>query len=197
MPDSNGQSLTSNAVPNEEGLMTMTNGRRFIWSFPVIRAVVVLALLLSLSGCTTVKPRPIRTVPEISGSKEMADTEEGSPVLRFDGIYQSEREADGQPAYWSYVRFYADGAVIEVGSTGDPLQIRKWFTKENNGNKNFSRGRYEIKDDQVAFSTTSDSGTVDYEGAVHKDGLVLRSYSHINEYRATRTYRFVHLSEGS
>lgn len=110
--------------------------------------------------------------------------------LHFDGLYQSEKIDNS----WKYARFYEDGTVITVSSTGSPVKISRWFKKENIANKNFSRGRYEIKNGRLVFSSTSAYGTVDYEGVIQDDELILNLHSHINDHRSKGTYRFVQIS---
>jgi hypothetical protein len=73
----------------------------------------VTLLLVLVAGCAT---------PSIRS----ADT-----VLRYDGIYSSLGEESGD--YWYYLRFFSDGTVITVSSTGQPEEFRKWFYKEHYG----------------------------------------------------------------
>ncbi len=105
--------------------------------------------------------------------------------LRFDGLYQSVQRHD----YWRYLRFYDDGLVLSVSSTGpEPSKIARWFSRENK-EKN-SHGTYSLTGRQIMFAATSTSGTVDYEGTVEGDTMVLKSYSHINGNRGVTQYDF-------
>ena len=106
-------------------------------------------------------------------------------TLRYDGVYRSKRIAD----YWNYLRFYSDGTVIEVSSTGKPKDLRKWFSKDNASHP--SIGKITIKGNHLSFSVVSTEGTVDYTGEIRENRIRLRSYSHINEHRATRVYSFI------
>ena len=58
-----------------------------------------------------------------------------SGSLRYDGVYYL-------PAgdYTRYIRFYADGTVITVSSTGSIAQIKNWF----NADGDVSKGMYRI-----------------------------------------------------
>lgn len=116
--------------------------------------------------------------------------------LQYNGIYQSEKKDTA----WSYLRFYADGTVISVPSTGNPPELIRWFKKENISNNSFSSGCYEIKGNQVAFSTTGiiseegATGTVEYRGQIVNNILVLNTHSLINGFQNTERYNFVQLS---
>ncbi len=115
--------------------------------------------------------------------------------LQYDGIYQSQVINDGGAPFWQYVRFYEDGTVISVSSTGTPAEISIWFKKENIANGTFAHGQFEINDSQLIFTTTSANGTVDYVGTFQDEVLTLNSHSNINDVSATRTYTFVQISE--
>ena len=115
----------------------------------------------------------------------------GAQALRFDGIYKSERN----DKYWYYLRFYADGAVLTVSSTGSPSEVIRWFRKEDVTSKGLSHGRYAIRASRVSFPSTSKEGIVDYEGNAEGVLLKLSSYSHVNGHRASRTYSFIQLAE--
>lgn len=90
---------------------------------------------------------------------------------RMEGLYQSELIDD----CWEYLRFYPDGIVIEVPSTGTPGEIRRWFRRPFD-----SWGKYEIQGSTIQFSITSPSGVVEYRGEVQGTALILDSFSHIN-----------------
>jgi hypothetical protein len=162
-----------------------------------------LSLLLALivaavsQGCAPVEVDQEDASPATQGDElrppEKSDRCEQStaPRLQFDGVYQTEKVED----HWHYLRFYDDGTVITVSSTGDPAVIAGWFKKENVESKSLPHGRYEIEGGRLAFSSTSAHGRVDYEGVFQGDTLTLNVYSHINDHRGTRRYSFVQLSE--
>jgi len=101
-----------------------------------------------------------------------------------------------------YVRFYPDGFVMTVCSTGTPQQIMRWFRREQAG-ASFSTGSYlnnykrnNLK--MISFSSTCGVGTVDYAGEVSLIGesvLRLDSYSRINGHKATREYQFIQIED--
>lgn len=115
------------------------------------------------------------------------------PHCRFNGVYQSEKSEIDDVDCWLYTRFYEDGTVITVSSTGTPVEIARWFKKDHIKHKNLSHGLYKIKDGRLTFSSTSAEGTVDYKGTIQKDVLFLDLHSHINGCRSKRTYRFVQI----
>jgi hypothetical protein len=105
----------------------------------------------------------------------------GAPAIRYDGLYC---EANGNST--SYLRFYSNGTVISVSSTGTPDQIVRWFNApyENSG-------IYTIAGDTVSFETTSSHGKVAYRGKILADRLVLDTHSYINGRNAkAREYIF-------
>ncbi|MGH9300112.1 MAG: hypothetical protein ACRDZT_09360 [Acidimicrobiales bacterium] len=120
--------------------------------------------------------------PDSKGQDTLADP---SAVL-FNGVY---RAMHGD--YSSYLRFYADGVVLEVGSTGSPTDVGQWLGRDRD---DLGRGRYTLNGSTVRFAVTSGAGTVDYEGNVDESGrLELRSHSHINGHRSQNEYSFVHV----
>ncbi|SFL06269.1 hypothetical protein [Lysobacter sp. cf310] len=96
------------------------------------------------------------------------------------------------PTHYLYLRFYPDGRVISVSSTGTPEQIAGWFDHTHDG---VSQGRYRIEGDRLHFSTRSGAGSVDYDGRIDADTLQLNSHSHINGRDNTHTLRFVAMPE--
>ncbi len=98
----------------------------------------------------------------------------GNQKLRFDGVYQSKRIGN----YRGYVRFYPDGTVITVTSSGRHSDLRAWFTKKHDG---VSVGKITLKGGDLSFSCASPFGTVDYHGEINSNNIHLRSYSHIND----------------
>lgn len=95
----------------------------------------------------------------------------------------SETEVDDGVTYYSYLRFYPDGTVIGVTSSGTPTDLRRWFNKPYE-----NTGTYSFKDASITFSLTSPEGTVDYEGSIVRRLLTLNLHSHINGYRSVITY---------
>jgi hypothetical protein len=130
-----------------------------------VRKILILGLAAILTSCAMMRNH-------------------GTVALRFDGVYQSERVED----YWNYLHFYPDGTVITVSSTGQPEDLRTWFTKEHVG---VSIGKVTRKGGRVSFSATSSDGSVDYDGRLVGDQVHLDSYSHINGHRSSDVFKFV------
>lgn len=110
--------------------------------------------------------------------------------LRYDGIYRSEpsRPMGSSTDYWEYLRFYSDGSVISVSSTGQPKDLRAWFSKEAPG---VSLGKVATQGNRLSFTAVNTSGSVDYSGEVDGDRMCLRTRSHINEHQESKAYVFV------
>ena len=87
---------------------------------------------------------------------------DSSNVL-FDGFYQTKAYIDKEDndTTYSYLRFYADGKVINVTSEGTAFDLKDWF---NLNMKNLSVGNYQVRRKRIYFSTTSGAGTVIYKG---------------------------------
>ncbi|BCM88662.1 hypothetical protein IAD21_00503 [Abditibacteriota bacterium] len=128
-------------------------------------------------------------------------------MLRFNGLYCSplneDRANDMVLFYRDYFRFYEDGSIIAVVSTGTPLEVARWFYK---GAQQASTGIYAIEGTSIAFSTRSNDGgpdrgeefnghslqvVVSYEGTIGEHTLNLHSHSHANGHEATKIYEFV------
>jgi hypothetical protein len=112
----------------------------------------------------------------------------GEDRLRYDGLYRATNSALGSADYSAYLRFYPDGEVIKVSSTGKPEDLRKWFSKEHAG---VSRGTVIIQGNRVSFSAVSTEGVVDYTGEIEGDRIRLDSFSRINQNRSSEIYVFV------
>lgn len=108
-------------------------------------------------------------------------------MIRLDGFYTCP-----QKDFTKYLRFYRDGTVVSVSSTGTAKQISGWFTKENS---TVSKGRCEVAGSRIEFSARSSEGTVDYAGTIGSGGeeLHLHSHSQINGHEAYAVYRFSHV----
>lgn len=134
------------------------------------KVYVLLLLLVMLTGCA-------RLTAFFLG-----------PDVRHDGIYQTEPRTKGEHTTRRYLRFYPDGTVIAVTSTGLPHHLKRWFKR---GQPDRSEGEYRIDEQQIVFSTTSPSGTVDYNGTIDGDELHLQTHSHINQFCGDYVYKFV------
>ena len=133
-----------------------------------------LTLALSLFGCEASEPAP----------------SEAAGVLRYDGIYCYIRDFDYNGLTNNYaLRFYEDGTVIhasveqrEKDSTYFPSA--SWFNKESEFYTGLL-GSYELTGGSITLTTYGQLGSVDYQGTVLTDRLVLNSRSNANGYEVT------------
>jgi hypothetical protein len=104
-----------------------------------------------------------------------------SSTIRFDGVYGAPIQT---PAGWRvkkqlflYFRFYPDGSVVSLLSTGTPMEVAKFIRPnlEESGN-----GTYSISGDRLHFQVTTPDDSVIYTGRLHDDSLALRSYGSIS-----------------
>lgn len=111
-------------------------------------------------------------------------------MLRYDGVYVTKLPVDYGITAHSYLRFYDDSTVIESSIQGDrSADVMGWFDK--GGDRSISKGQYSTTGDNIHFSVTSDSGTVDYNGRIVGSELHLHSYSHINAFETDDEWAFV------
>jgi uncharacterized protein (TIGR02996 family) len=107
-------------------------------------------------------------------------------IHRFghDGVYRCPNTG-----YSSYLRFYPDGTVLTVSSTGDPAQVMTWFAPDH---PHISQGRYSLQWSptcvRVEFSSTDVAGTVDFNGMIEGQTILLNSHSQINGHRSQDRY---------
>ena len=89
-------------------------------------------------------------------------------------------------SYFSVLRFFRDGKVVSV-SVGKITDLKaSWPTISTWFNHNYDNcGTYHLSGSDIEFSATSQTGTVDYRGKYLEEKLILSSYSHINQHRAT------------
>jgi hypothetical protein len=119
-------------------------------------------------------------------SKEASET---TGPVRFDGVYKSEPQSEPgiTEKHYYYIRFYQDGRVITVSSSGTPDQIKTWFSTSN---ENVSRGSYKIEDKHISFSTAYQAVTVSYEGEIESPTRLKLNSTSTNGNKATETYEF-------
>ena len=103
--------------------------------------------------------------------RALADT------LRYDGIYCS---VDSSAGYAYYLRFYADGLVLSVTSTGTPAQVIRWFRREDPA---ASRGKYVVKKQRIRFTTFGFEWELRCAGEMRENALFMKC-------RAPGTYRY-------
>jgi uncharacterized protein (TIGR02996 family) len=108
--------------------------------------------------------------------------------LRTHGLYQDVSAGYGN----RYIRFYAEGIVLTVPSTGTPEQVWRWLKAEN-ADPNLMRGEVLVSGPDVAFSATSRHGTIDFTGSVHGGIISVDVHSHMNGLKRIEVYHFVAL----
>ena len=111
-----------------------------------------------------------------------------SSALRYDGLYCAPPDSGAR----EYLRFYPDGVVVTVASTGTPRQVSRWLRK------NYSwlggTGTYTLRSDRLRMRTEAHGGVVvKYSGRARRDVMTLATQSN-NGYRAMVTFRFLPLS---
>lgn len=117
--------------------------------------------------------------------------EQGEVPLRYGGVYRSEgleMEVIGERIFPMryFLRFYPDGRVIEISTTGEMNDL-ELFSAENG----LTVGTVTIRDGVLSFSIPDHRGQVDYSGEVRGDRLHLRIHFHADGKRTERVYGFV------
>jgi hypothetical protein len=117
---------------------------------------------------------------------------EGEPRLRYDGVYQSGHSERAAPASefgpWSYLRFYPNGTVVSVATSGRPEDLG-WLKISD---ESYHSGTVELQGSALSFSIRQgNEPAIDYTGSVVGDRLYLHVHSHINEYQGDEVYLFV------
>ncbi len=115
-----------------------------------ISCFLLIGIIVGCQSTQSIDPHPKKDVNTITN-------------VQFNGIY---REFNGD--YSSYLRFYEDGTVISVSSTGKPSEIKNWFSREH---KNIDKGTYFITGENISFSLD----LVDYIGKVDNEQIILTS----------------------
>ena len=110
--------------------------------------------------------------------------------LRYDGFYKEQEAVDTDNAT-DYLRFYADGRVINsaVVSSANAGEVVQWF---NANHQWIGKGTYvKTPDGTIEFVTKHLTGEVAYQGQVEGDTLNFTIKSRINQHESTKTYRFM------
>ena len=117
--------------------------------------------------------------------------------IRFDGLYRTKQitdKHDGGYKYYSYLRFCENGTVIGMSSSFDAKRVSKWLLCETEKQK-YSVGKYSVNDNHISFTTKSENGKVDYEGAIEEKSIKLNIYSQITKNsEQNRKYKFIRVS---
>ncbi|PYT01091.1 MAG: hypothetical protein DMF63_05370 [Acidobacteria bacterium] len=97
-----------------------------------------------------------------------------------------EYDADEKEHFCDYLRFYEDGTVISVVTSGNPNEIKRWFRRPYG-----TTGNYLIDGSSLRFSVTSERGKIDYSGSISREILTITVRSHITGWTGVRKYKWV------
>ncbi|HSU13860.1 hypothetical protein [Longimicrobium sp.] len=116
---------------------------------------------------------------------------EGEHLLRYDGVYQSGHSEPRVPGTefgpWSYLRFYPNGTVVTVATSGRPEDLG-WLKITD---ESYFSGRWALQGNVLSFSVRGGNDpAIDYVGTVVGDRLYLHVRSHINGYQGDEVYLF-------
>jgi len=178
----------------------------------IIPLILILALTLSvvLCGCeikinSPIGSEDVTVVPaddtdDIDETDEPTEapteepTEAPAPSLTVltDGIYCCFYEDSSIGSLCNRVmRFYSDGTMISDTIVQDSTTTKKFPTSSFNYSNAHIKGTWTLAGDQISFTTTSSTGTVDYWGDFYGDYMILDSHSNINDHRTSgRRYDF-------
>jgi hypothetical protein len=121
--------------------------------------------------------------------KEDVKEDESSPI-RFDGVYRTDLvtgKVEAEKMYY-YLKFYEDGSVISVTSTGTVEQVSKWFNKNH---EMVGKGKYDIDGETISFTTSSAAGELEYSGSIDSPKkLTLSLKSETNDEGKEHVYKF-------
>ncbi len=109
-------------------------------------------------------------------------------MVRYDGLYQTGTAEEGAVHSRHYLLFRPSGAVHGVTSTGEARDVEKWL-----GSFEYeSRGKFEVEENHIHFSLTSEYGTVLYDGIIDTEyRLILTVESLINGYVTEDVYYLI------
>jgi hypothetical protein len=107
------------------------------------------------------------------------------PAVRVDGLYQAEKYTN----WCTCLRFYSDLTVISDIGPRIPKYASEWFHKYD---YQILKGTYKIKGSHIKFRCTSYyKGTVDYDGEIKGEILILESHTLNNDSKDVKEYKFI------
>jgi hypothetical protein len=137
---------------------------------------ILFLILLSLASVAQIG------VTEVAGSQKLVRP---LSALWVETPCDKEPGLDGE-VFCKYFRFYPDGTVIGVTTSGSPNEIKNWFRRPY-----VNSGEYRIDGTSITFSLTSPEGTVNYKGVIRGSNLNLDVHSQINGYRSPGVWKWV------
>lgn len=139
-----------------------------------MRTLASLALpIILLNLCVTAQTTPRKAKPATPKKKPVAAEVAPAPPpppppLRFDGLYQNKLPS-GSLAYY---RFYEDGTVVDVLTSGPPEEVARWLNKGSN-----AIGRYTRDGSKLTFFIEAPWGRSDLVATIEEDKLVVQAAS--------------------
>lgn len=160
---------------------------------------IMFCVLFFITGCdsdNTIENTANKNTEEISVSTDTSKIDNKNQTeqtkLRFDGLYCCIENKDSDSATNTILRFYEDRTVISA-SIGSPTEKNtdisilfpagNWFNRESEYGKD-KLGTYNIENNRINFVTISENGTVDYEGEININLLILDCHSNINGFES-------------
>jgi hypothetical protein len=141
---------------------------------------LALAALVGLVGCNE-ESNPCRPQP-----------------MPLEGLYQSGDLTSG--GTWNYLRFYADGTVLEAATQGTPEEVEKWLRRDSE--TQYPRGCYTVTSGPVTggetnstlqFSLHDWNNEYRYKGTIAADGLELTFESEVDGRHYTGYTKYHHV----
>ncbi|MFI8531396.1 toll/interleukin-1 receptor domain-containing protein [Streptomyces aquilus] len=107
--------------------------------------------------------------------------------VRYDGFYAKPSSKEG---FTEFLRFYPDGTVLDVTTSGSVDQVARWFNRDH---PDLGTGTYDIVGDRITFAPSDSYGTIEYDGTLREEGgeLHLHTLSRINGHQSDGVWRFV------
>jgi len=129
---------------------------------------------------------------QMTAVNEAVSPEDLRQFLKFNGVYRTEKINN---SFWHYIRFYEDGTVITVNSSGTPDEIKSWFNKENITSDELPHGKYQVVGDKLIFSSVSKERTINYKGKIQESKLYLDIFSETNVRHGGGQFNFTAFSK--
>lgn len=150
----------------------------------ILFVVISAGCRLNFADSLNTKPETQTEIPAQATENPQLGPSSTNPEIQADIEYSLYCSPNTDYTY--YLGFYPDHTVISVSSTGNSEKVVKWFNK-----KYTAKGVYKIDNDQISFTVTSSTGSVDFHGSINGRELDLYSHSKINGYDSHEIYKYV------